>query len=264
MSRGQAIRRPLGVSRQATLTKASMAKALLTILFLSLLAAGCAKPPDRELLQARQTLAKAYSAGAAKLANDEYQAARSALADAEDLIRRGNYSLAKEILPFAESHAERAVAKVLEEQANLELRKIREVTPNEVRPPEQPKPPPTTQTKAAISAPPPMVQAKIKTAPAPVPPPPPPPPPPAPRHYRVGEGESLLTIAARKDIYADGLLWPLLYRANRDQIRDPKRIYPGQVLSIPRDLSEADKDDAREKARQMNLFSPDSFIKSKP
>lgn len=237
-----------------------MVKALLTILILSLLATGCAKPPERELQQARQTLAKAYSAGAPKLANDEYQAARSALADAEDLIRRGNYSLAKEILPFAESHAERAVAKVLEEQANLELRKIREVTPKDVRPPEQPKPPPTTQTKAAISAPPPVVQAKIKPAPAPVPPPPPPPP----RSYRVGEGETLMSIAARKEIYADGQLWPLLYRSNRDQIKDPKRIYPGQVLSIPRDLNESDKDEAREKARQLNLFSPDSFIRSKP
>lgn len=237
-----------------------MVKALLTILILPLLAAGCAKPPEQELLQARQTLAKAYSAGAPKLANEEYQAARSALADAEDLIRRGNYSLAKEILPFAESHAERAVAKVLEEQANLEMRKIREVTPKEVRPPEQPKPPPTTQTKAAISSPPPVVQAKIKPAPAPVPPPPPPPP----RNYRVGEGETLMSIAARREIYADGQLWPLLYRSNRDQIKDPKRIYPGQVLSIPRDLSETDKDEAREKARQLNLFSPESFIRSKP
>lgn len=238
-----------------------MVKARLTILILTLLAAGCAKPPERELLQARQTLAKAYSVGAPKLANDEYQAARSALADAEDLIRRGNYSLAKEILPFAESHAERAVAKVLEEQANLELRKIREITPQDVRPPEQPKPPPTTQTKAAISSPPPVVQAKIKPAPAPVPPPPPPPPP---RSYRVGEGETLMSIAARKEIYADGQLWPLLYRSNRDQIKDPKRIYPGQVLSIPRDLSESDKDEAREKARQLNLFSSDSLIRSKP
>lgn len=238
-----------------------MVKARLTILILTLLAAGCAKPPERELLQARQTLAKAYSAGAPKLASDEYQAARSALADAEDLIRRGNYSLAKEILPFAESHAERAVAKVLEEQANLELRKIREVSPKDIRPPEQPKPPPTTQTKAAISTPPPVVQAKIKPAPAPVPPPPPPPPP---RNYRVGEGETLMSIAARKEIYADGQLWPLLYRSNRDQIKDPKRIYPGQVLSIPRDLSESDKDEAREKARQLNLFSTDPLIRSKP
>jgi len=235
-------------------------KALLTILILSLLAGGCAQPPDRELLQARQTLAKAYSAGAPKLANDEYQAAKSALADAEDLIRRGNYSLAKEILPFAESHAERAVAKVLEEQANLELRKIREVTPKDVRQTEQPKPPPTTQTKAAISSPPPVVRAKIKPAPAPVPPPPPPPP----RNYRVGDGETLMSIAARREIYADGFLWPLLYRSNRDQIKDPKRIYPGQVLSIPRELSDADKDEAREKARQMNLFPPDTLIKPKP
>lgn len=242
-----------------------MARTLFTILILTLLVPACARPPERELQQARATLAKAYSAGAPRFATDEYQAARSALADAEDLVRRGNYSLAKEILPFAEAHAQRAVAKVLEEQTNLELRKIREVKPpalpTTAAPVEQPKPPPTPQTKAAISTPPAIVPAKIKPAPAPVPPPPPSPPL---RTYRVGEGETLMTIAARREIYADGLLWPLLYRANRDQIKDPKRIYPGQNLSIPRDLSEAEKEDARDKARSLDIFTNGPLIKSKP
>jgi nucleoid-associated protein YgaU len=30
------------------------------------------------------------------------------------------------------------------------------------------------------------------------------------------------------------LRYAIVYRANRDQIRDPNRIYPGQILVLPR------------------------------
>lgn len=72
--------------------------------------------------------------------------------------------------------------------------------------------------------------------------------------YTVGSGENLWSIAARPDIYADALLWPLLYQANRDQIRDPRQIYPGQTLSVPRNTSEAQKEEARETARRSTIF----------
>jgi len=52
--------------------------------------------------------------------------------------------------------------------------------------------------------------------------------------YTVRRGETLPQIAGRAEIYNDASLWPLIYRANRDQIRDPKRLWPGQVLTIPR------------------------------
>ncbi len=54
------------------------------------------------------------------------------------------------------------------------------------------------------------------------------------RVHVVQPGESLWQIAAV--VTGDPNLWPLLYRANRDQIVDPSRLYPGQRLSIP-DLS---------------------------
>lgn len=57
---------------------------------------------------------------------------------------------------------------------------------------------------------------------------------PQPAFYTVRRGETLPQIAARSEIYNDASLWTLIYRANRDQIRDPKRLWPGQVLSIPR------------------------------
>jgi nucleoid-associated protein YgaU len=51
------------------------------------------------------------------------------------------------------------------------------------------------------------------------------------RVHVVQPGETLWRIAAQ--VTGDPHLWPLLYRANRDQIVDPSRLYPGQVLSIP-------------------------------
>jgi nucleoid-associated protein YgaU len=47
---------------------------------------------------------------------------------------------------------------------------------------------------------------------------------PAPTSYTVRRGETLPQIAARNEIYNDASLWPLIYRANRDQIRDPKQL----------------------------------------
>jgi hypothetical protein len=72
-------------------------------------------------------------------------------------------------------------------------------------------------------------------------------------HYTVKRGETLPLIAALPEVYNDSALWPLLYRANRDQIRDPKRIWPGQVLRIPRNLSREDIAEARRNAQEKPL-----------
>ena len=53
----------------------------------------------------------------------------------------------------------------------------------------------------------------------------------APAVVVVEPGDSLSKIAERT--LGDGALWPLLYRANRDRIKDPARVYPGQQLSVP-------------------------------
>jgi nucleoid-associated protein YgaU len=49
--------------------------------------------------------------------------------------------------------------------------------------------------------------------------------------HEVKRGESLAVIAGHE--LGDPALWPVLYRANRDRIKDPQRIYPGQRISIP-------------------------------
>lgn len=74
-------------------------------------------------------------------------------------------------------------------------------------------------------------------------------PPSFPNTYTVRRGETLPQISARSEIYNDSTLWPIIYRANRDQIRDPKRLWPGQVFIIPRNFS---RDDAVEARRYSN------------
>lgn len=66
-----------------------------------------------------------------------------------------------------------------------------------------------------------------------------------PLRHTVKRGETLPQIAALAEIYGDSSLWPLLYRANRDQIRDPKILWPGQQLKIPRNFDRNDINEAR-------------------
>ena len=54
-----------------------------------------------------------------------------------------------------------------------------------------------------------------------------------PDSYVVKKGDSLWKIAGK--VYHNPLKWPRIYRANRDKISNPNKIYPSQVLTIPQD-----------------------------
>ncbi|HYF08721.1 MAG TPA: LysM peptidoglycan-binding domain-containing protein, partial [Acetobacteraceae bacterium] len=60
-----------------------------------------------------------------------------------------------------------------------------------------------------------------------------PPPEGLPRDGRVvvQPGANLWRIA--RQTYGQGTRFTVIYAANRDQIRDPDRIYPGQVFAVP-------------------------------
>ena len=54
---------------------------------------------------------------------------------------------------------------------------------------------------------------------------------PAPVSLTVQPGFTLWGIA--KSEFGDGVLYVQVYEANKDKIRDPDLIYPGQVFTLP-------------------------------
>jgi nucleoid-associated protein YgaU len=53
----------------------------------------------------------------------------------------------------------------------------------------------------------------------------------APRTYEVKRGDNLSKIA--KHVYGDAGKWTKIFEANSATLKDPDKIYPGQVLIIP-------------------------------
>jgi nucleoid-associated protein YgaU len=58
--------------------------------------------------------------------------------------------------------------------------------------------------------------------------------------YTVVRGDCLWNIAKKKEHYGNGFAWPVIYKANRDQIKNPDLIYPKQVFKVP-NLTEEEK-----------------------
>lgn len=222
----------------------------LLLLLLLLLSVSCAPAPRGELQAARMAVSRAYQAGAAELAPEEYQRAIDTLRHGEELLREQNFRKARILLPEVESHARHALARVqLEKERLHRLRLEEEEQLSQARltpPPQTPRPAPSPPPASPAAHRPKQPSA---SAPSPAPP--------AISRYTVGDGENLWSVSAREDVYGDPLLWPLLYQANRDQIRDPRRLYRGQILTIPRAFSAGEMEDAREKARRSDIFPLD-------
>ena len=58
--------------------------------------------------------------------------------------------------------------------------------------------------------------------------------------YTVVKGDCLWNIAKKKEHYANPFAWPIIYKANRDQIKNPDLIFPKQIFKIP-NLTEEDR-----------------------
>ncbi len=52
-------------------------------------------------------------------------------------------------------------------------------------------------------------------------------------YYEIASGDSLSAIA--KKFYGDAMQYPRLFEANKEVIKDPDKIYPGQKIRIPLD-----------------------------
>jgi nucleoid-associated protein YgaU len=187
---------------------------------------------------------RAYAKQAPEFAPAEYQAARTALNDARAAMQDSDYGDARDSLDFSLQHARRAVV-LAEEGQTRRLKEEKEQARSEEEArlkalEERKQKAQVTEKKKPTPQPKKVVKTKPKVVPA--------------NDYAVGDGENLWTISAKPEVYGEGLLWPLLYQANRDQIKDPRQIFPGQSLSIRRDMTEADLEDARQRARESDIF----------
>ena len=234
-----------------------MFKRLLLIVALIVLTSGCARQPTESLEGAKGSVARAYAAGAAQYASGEYQLASSALQAAEIQVKNGEYSKASRTLVLAERYSEVALSltierkeqqaverqRIAEEQRLAELAKQRELKrqsklkEQQEHKKKQVKPKPKKLAPVVIEKAPTVV---VKVEPI--------------KQVEVRAGDNLAIIAARTEVYEDALLWPLIYKANRDQIKDPKEIFSGQILRVPRDKSRDEAEAARQEARELNLF----------
>ena len=59
-------------------------------------------------------------------------------------------------------------------------------------------------------------------------------------NYTVVKGDHLWGIAKKSEHYGNPFAWPVIYQANRDQIKNPDLIYPDQNFKIP-NLTEEEK-----------------------
>ncbi|MCX7769842.1 MAG: LysM peptidoglycan-binding domain-containing protein [Proteobacteria bacterium] len=87
-----------------------------------------------------------------------------------------------------------------------------------------------------------------------------------PSFYTVKEEDTLEKIAELPFIYNDKYYWPLIYKYNRDQISNPKRLYKGQILKIPRNITMDEIYKAREDAGAISpknipkrAYTPDKY-----
>jgi nucleoid-associated protein YgaU len=74
--------------------------------------------------------------------------------------------------------------------------------------------------------------------------------------YEVQKGDCLWAISGKPDIYGDYFQWPLIFKANRDQIVDPDEISPGQDFSIPKGQTPDEIQRARQLAGDTPKFVP--------
>lgn len=239
---------------------------LVVMLIVTALAGACARAPVADLTDVRSIVEHTYASGAARYAPGEYQLANSALQAAEEQIKAGDYRQAERTLELARRYASEALNITVAQKQQLAAERRRQAEAKRqaelkkqqaeaarkrlemLEEQRRERARRLAEEEQARSA---ARQREQEAAQAP----PEPEPEPQPlRQVKVVTGEDLAAIAARPDVYGDALLWPLIYKSNRDQIKDPREIYAGQVLIIPRDKSPAEQDAARREARELNIF----------
>jgi nucleoid-associated protein YgaU len=73
--------------------------------------------------------------------------------------------------------------------------------------------------------------------------------------YSVVRGDNLWDISGKDSVYANSYQWPLIYKTNRNKIKDADLIYPGQVFDIDQNASASDIDAAVRHAKTRGAWS---------
>ena len=216
-------------------------KLVIIAVFTSSLLSGCRMlPPSDQPFLAGEYMQRTETAGAAEFAPDEYQRLRQEFLQLEELYRKQQAAAVDERLPRFIASADKLIELTRQNRSKAEALTAAtlETATLEAAPPATPGPAPSAVETKRVTLPG-ERSTKLRL------------------NYTVSEGELLWTIAKRPDVYGDPLLWPLLYQANRDQIKDPRKIYAGQTLAIPRNISDEEQEKARNLAKKSDFFSPE-------
>jgi hypothetical protein len=73
--------------------------------------------------------------------------------------------------------------------------------------------------------------------------------------YEVVRGDSLWAISGKAETYNNPYQWPLIFKANRDQIKDADLIHPGQTFDVDRNPSASDVEAAVNHARNRGAWA---------
>ena len=192
---------------------------LFSVALLSLsLITGCASTGDAESVSAEQAIAEAKTANAAaKAANYEWRDTGKIIKQAEAKLAEGDEEGAIALANKAKAQAEAAIA-----QAEEENKKFL-----------------NANSDAAMAA----SSASSGAAAGGV------------SSYSVVRGDNLWSISGKDDVYADPYQWPLIYKTNRNKIKDADLIFPGQVLDIDQNASASEIDAAINHAKTRGAWS---------
>lgn len=191
------------------------------------LVAGCASTPDDvadEGMTAEQAIADAKSANAqAKKMNAEWRDTGKMIKKAEKALADGDNEKAIKIANKAQRQAENAMKQAKEEDARLKASGV--ISGGSAASED------SASSRESAS----MIGGADS--------------------YEVVGGDNLWNISAKDSIYANPYQWPLIYKANRNQIKDADLIYAGQVFDIDRAASSADVDAAVNHAKSRGAWS---------
>lgn len=247
---------------------------IVVVLLVLMSLAGCAKPPTAELANAKQEFQLATDEGAKQYAPQQYTSAEEALNQANQLMEQGKYKQAREqamkaqqlardarvsavngknaasqsakdsydLAVNAVNAANEAYAdtfakdQMLDARATLQKAKeaydagdfntakqLAEAALAKAQQAEAAAKQARTKTDQGVAQ---QAAVGVRDSGAT--------PRPYPMNHVVIKGESLWWIAEYKQIYNDPFQWPLIYKANRSQIKDPDLIFPDQNFTIPR------------------------------